>query len=297
LVSSANLKRGAIYALAAAAGLGAVTTQAKFVYADGGNALTLILWRFAISGAAIGIVILVKRYSFKIDREYRRSTLLLGVIWSGAMICYLLSIETISVSLAVLILYSYPVLVLLVSLLQGILKPSLALVGVFVLAFTGIALMLGGIEMQFSAAGVIFALLAASGAAYTFLKGSAIAPLMNPVVLTFWVNLLGIFIILPMVYGNYAMPVSSTGMLYLAGATLCYLVAILAQFEALAILSAARAAFIFNLEPVVSILLALVFLGETLTVIQWVGATMVIAVLFSFNRISGTSAQAAEPSR
>ncbi len=127
----ANLKRGAIYALAAAAGLGAVTTQAKFVYADGGNALTLILWRFAISSVAIGIVILVKRYSFKIDREYRRSTLLLGVIWSGAMICYLLSIETISVSLAVLILYSYPVLVLLVSLLQGILKPSLALVGVF----------------------------------------------------------------------------------------------------------------------------------------------------------------------
>ena len=286
MAGSKKSTNGAIYALVAAAGLGAVTTQAKIVYEDGGNALTLMLWRFAVSILAIGIIILLRKASFRVERDYRRPTLLLGIVWSGAMICYLMSVQTIPVSLAVLILYSYPVLVLLVSLVTGTIKPSLVLAGMFVLAFAGIALMLGGVDMRFNITGVTFAVLAASGAAFTFIRGSVIAPQMNPVVLAFWVNFSGIFLILPLMYGNFSMPASAIGLACLGGATICYIVAILAQFEALARMPAAKAAFIFNFEPVVSILLALVILGELLTAMQWAGAGIVILVLFLFNWIS-----------
>ena len=55
--------------------------------------------------------------------------------------------------------------------------------------------------------------------------------------------------------------------------------AILSQFQALARLPAARAAFLLNLEPVVSILLARLVLGETLDAPQAAGVILVISVV------------------
>ena len=101
-----------VFALVTACGLGAITTQAKIFYTDGGNALTLMLARFAVSTLVFGLLLLIKRNSFKVAAKNRIALIALGIVWSGAMICYLMAVETISVSLAVLILYFYPLLVL-----------------------------------------------------------------------------------------------------------------------------------------------------------------------------------------
>jgi drug/metabolite transporter (DMT)-like permease len=53
----------------------------------------------------------------------------------------------------------------------------------------------------------------------------------------------------------------------------------LSQFEALARMPAARAAFLLNLEPVVSILLASLVLNETLSLTQVSGVLLVISVV------------------
>jgi drug/metabolite transporter (DMT)-like permease len=73
--------------------------------------------------------------------------------------------------------------------------------------------------------------------------------------------------------------VASPATLALGLATLFYLVAILSQFQALARLPAARAAFLLNLEPVVSILLASLVLQESLSVVQASGVLLVISVV------------------
>ena len=71
----------------------------------------------------------------------------------------------------------------------------------------------------------------------------------------------------------------------LGAATLFYIIAILCQFQALARLPAATAAFILNLEPVVSILLASIILKEQLSNLQWLGVILVISVLVASVRI------------
>ncbi len=291
-----QISKGTLYALVAAFGLGAVTTQAKLVYADGSNATTLMFWRFVISVAVIGVMLLIRRQSFVLEKPWRISALLLGLIWSGSMIFYLKSVETISVSLAVLILYSYPVLVLLVSMISGKTRVSGFTVGVFLLAFAGIALMLGGGEISANAIGILFAFLAACGAAYTFISGSQVAPKINPVALTFWVNAVGLILILFLISDEFQMPDSLSGLIFLGGATICYVVAILCQFQALAVIPAAKAAFIFNLEPFVSIMLAVTILNENLSITQWAGAVIVLTVLFLFaGKIEGRSNQASPP--
>ena len=282
---------GALLALIAATGLGAVTTQAKIVYADGGNALTMMLWRFVISTIVIGIIVLARKQKFHIDQQHKKPAFMLGLIWSGSMICYLMSVETISVSLAVLILYSYPLLVMLASLASGKMRLTLSVIVAFTLAFVGIGLMLGGGEIRIHPLGIGLAVLAASGAAYTFLKGSEVAPHLDPLVLTFWINLVGVFMILPLVWGQFSMPRSALGLWCLGGATLCYVVAIVAQFGALARMAAAKAAFIFNFEPVVSILLAVLILAESLSGIQWTGAAIVVFVLFLFGFLDNASSK------
>ncbi len=103
---------GMIFALVTACGLGAITTLAKIFYADGGNALTLMLTRGLVSTLVFGLLLLISRNSFKVDPAQRIPLFALGIIWSAGMICYLIAVETISVSIAVLIFYFYPLLVL-----------------------------------------------------------------------------------------------------------------------------------------------------------------------------------------
>ena len=281
---------GVVFALTTACGLGAITTQAKIFYAADGNALTLMLARFVASTLVFGLFLLLRRASFKVDRRQRLPLSMLGIVWSGAMICYLLAVETITVSLAVLILYFYPLLVLAYSVYRGQLKASVTLFALFCAAFVGLYLALSGGTITVNSTGLLFAALASCGAAFTFICGARVAPTMSPLLVTFWVNAAGLLMILPLMIGKLALPSATAGTLALGLATLFYLVAILSQFEALARLPAARAAFLLNLEPVVSILLASLVLNETLSPIQVSGVILVISVVILSLRIKPQSA-------
>jgi drug/metabolite transporter (DMT)-like permease len=266
-------------ALVTACGLGAITTQAKIFYSDGGNALTLMLARLLVSTLVFGLLLLVRRDGFKVASQHRIPLILLGIIWSGAMICYLVAVEAISVSLAVLILYTYPLLVLAYSMFRRLLMPSFALITLFCVAFAGLYLALSGNAVTVDVNGILFAALASCGAAFTFICGARVAPSMSPLLMTFWINAIGLLLILPMMIDKLALPAASTGIIALSLATVFYLVAILSQFEALARLPAARAAFLLNLKPVVSILLAQLVLNETLSNTQLSGVILVIAAI------------------
>ena len=270
---------GTLFALVTACGLGAITTQAKVFYADGGNALTLMLARFAASVLVFGLILLVRRSSFSVDKPQRLPLAALGFIWSGAMICYLMAVETITVSLAVLILYFYPLLVLGWSVLRGALPASAGLISLFCAAFAGLYLALSGGELTVNLQGILFAAMASCGAAFTFICGARVAPRLSPLLMTFWINAAGLLMILPLMPGNLVLPTVGAAVLALTLATLFYLVAILSQFQALARLPAARAAFLLNLEPVVSILLASLVLGEVLSLTQALGVILVITVV------------------
>lgn len=277
-----SYRLGILFALITACGLGAITTQAKITYADGGNALTLMLFRFFASSLVFGLILLLRRESPAVGKPLRLPLALVGLVWSAAMICYLTSVESISVSLAVLILYTYPLQVLAFALLMRQIRASPGLIMLFIAAFCGLYLTLAGAQIKTDPVGILFAALASLGAAFTFICGARVAPRMSPLVMSFWVNLAGLVLILPMLPGQIAMPQSAGGGLALALATGFYLIAILSQFQALSRLSAARAALVLNLEPIVSILLAYLVINEVLSLTQWAGVLIVIgAVLIS----------------
>ncbi|MBT8436639.1 MAG: EamA family transporter, partial [Gammaproteobacteria bacterium] len=176
-------RNGVIYALVTACGLGAITTLAKIFYADGGNALTLMLTRTLVSTLVFGLLLLVRRGSFKVEPGQRTAMIALGVFWSGGMICYLVAVETISVSLAVLIFYFYPLLVLAYSIVSRQLAASVPLISLFFGAFIGLYLALSGGEISVDINGIMFAMLASCGAAFTFVCGARVAPVVSPLLM------------------------------------------------------------------------------------------------------------------
>lgn len=300
MFSPSPITVGTLFALLTACGLGSITTLAKLYYADGGDATTLMLVRFIVSTIVFGLIWFIKGRDFTVAREQRIPLALLGLFWSGGMICYLVSVQTIPVSLAVLIFYTYPLLVLLWSILRLRTRPSLALTGLFIGAFTGLFLMLSGGEINVDPRGIVFAALASVGAAFTFVCGARVAPQVPPLLMVFWINASGLVIIAPLlldglewpaeVWPAEAWPTARPGMIALALATLFYLIAILSQFEALARLPAASAALILNLEPAVSILMARLIIDEVLSPIQWSGVIMVISIILLSMRLRKVTA-------
>ena len=270
---------GVIFALLTACGLGAITTLAKIFYADGGNALTLMLIRTVASTLVFGLLLLIRQDSLRVDPALRTSLVALGIFWSGGMGCDLVAVETISVSIAVLIFYFYPLVVLGYSIASRQLVASVPLISLFLGAFLGLYLALSGGEISIDINGILFAALACCGAAFTFIRGARVAPAMSPLLMTFWINAIGLALVIPLAAGSLALPESGQALMALAAATLFYLVAILSQFQALARLPAARAAFLLNLEPVVSILLAYLVLSETLSILQACGAVLVLSTI------------------
>ncbi len=256
--------------------------------------MTLMLVRFFASTVVFGLILFIRQQPFKVNRSERSGVLLIGCVWSASMICYLSSVETISVSLAVLILYTYPLLVLLFAIISGQLSPSLKLIILFLAAFVGLYLALFNGDIKLDSMGLVFVILASLGAAYTLIKGARVAPLMSPLLMTFWVNLTGLVMILPMMYSNLVIDLSAAAWTALSIATVFYVVAIFSQFQALARLPATFAALILNLEPVVSILLAMVILGEQLATGQWFGVVLVIAVLIASILIDKTQKPAGQ---
>jgi len=281
---------GMVFALVTACGLGAITSLAKIFYNDGGNALGLMLVRFVASTLVFGLLVLLRRDGFNVHATRRLPLIAIGLIWSSGMVCYLVAVETISVSLGVLIFYTYPLLVLGYSIGSRQLKPSPGPIALFVGAFAGLYLALAGGELHVDISGLLFAALASCAAAFTFVCGARVAPTLSPLVMTFWINATGLVLVTPFILAGTEFPGTPDGYIALILATLLYLVAIASQFEALARLPAARAAFLLNLEPVVSLVLARLLLAETLNPVQTAGVIVVISAVILSLRFRAASA-------
>jgi drug/metabolite transporter (DMT)-like permease len=136
--------------LMSAAGFGSGSLFAQPVYAAGVDWLVLSAWRFLFGAACTwGWLLLsgVRRSALRdLDRRTVGATVALGVLYVGNSGAYFAGLETVSPSLAALIVYVYPALVAVLSLrfgrrLEG--RRAWLALGI---ALVGVALSVGGID-------------------------------------------------------------------------------------------------------------------------------------------------------
>jgi drug/metabolite transporter (DMT)-like permease len=261
-----------------------VTTFARIAYESGSNPATQVFLRSLCMMLVLGGLQLALGRSLMLPRRTIFTTIAFGLCILVMSFGYLSSVFYISVSLAVLLLYTYPLMVGIASPLLGRERmtwlKALCLIG----AFTGLVVAssegFGALDWR----GIGFALAAAGSLAVIALWGGNAMSRAHPFVMNAWMNLwvvvaVGLYLALG---GGPHFPQSAVGWLATLAVCLCYMLGILFLFVGLMLISPAQSALTMNLEPLFSTIAAILLLHEAVALRQWIG----MAILLIFLAIS-----------
>jgi len=306
---------GVLLVVVSAASFGSGALFAKPVYAEGVGWLTLLAWRFAIAAGLSWAWLLLdpgRRAGLRrTDRRRLTVALVLGIVYLGNSSTYYAALETVSASLAALIVYIYPAIVAVLTLRLGRpLEGRLAWLALG-MALLGVILAIGGIPtgtgpplvglLQVLASPVIYSIWIVAQARLSGERadrvgdasdegaGSATmaALLMTSTAIGFWVIALATGT--PVAPGQISAG-AWPGMI--AVAVISTFVAIQTFSAGSRLIGAAQASLISTVEPVWTICLAALVLGERLGPVQLAGGVLVIGgVILSQLRSSESDAQ------
>lgn len=293
-----TLYGAALVALSAAA-FGAMPIFGRFAYASGTDVPGLLTLRFAISGVVLAWVARRRGVVWPKGRVLASIAAMGAVGYVGQSLCYFVALRHAQASLVALLLYLYPacVTVLAAWWLHERLTPIKC--AALVLCLAGTALMVGGGSGE--PLGVVLGLGAAVIYSIYIVVGVRVTRGLDPNATTAVVCLAGaaVFVVLSLARTAAGVPphwpVTAAGWAaVIAIALVCTVAAMLAFFAGLARLGAARASMLSTLEPVITVTLASMLLGESLGALQWVGGASVLgAVLWLVRAGSGAQEDAA----
>ena len=255
---------------------------AKLAYAGGSEPVTLIGIRFSLNVAAVLALLLLGRHPFALPARVLAITLLLGVLLAAEGVAYLAAVQYIPVSLAVVIVFTFPLQVGLISALIGHERLTLARGAALFAAFLGVALAVGVVINTVDWRGVLLAAGTGTGIAVTAVATSRLMRDHNAVTLTFFM-ILGAAVssmLAVLLWRGFVWPVTTTGWLGASMTVVTFAAAITLYFMGLARIGAVRASILGNLEPVVTILAAVVILAERPKLVQLLGTAMIVGAIF-----------------
>jgi drug/metabolite transporter (DMT)-like permease len=237
--------------------------------------------RYLMAVAVMAAVLRALGWSFRPPGALHGSLVRLALGNFGVALGYMTSILFIPVSLATVVFYTYPLMVMTVVPIIHNTRLGFRQFAAFGLAFSGLVLAFGPSLAVLDGRGVALALVAAVSAAYVFIVSPRVVGAYHAVGVSLYVNLAGVGLagLFLAGSGGIQLPESAPGWAGLGGVGLFYVVGTLSMFLALHGAGSLRASLIFNLEPVVVICAAAVLLGERLAPLQMAGVALVIAAL------------------
>ncbi|MBM10366.1 MAG: hypothetical protein CMF69_12525 [Magnetovibrio sp.] len=268
--------------------LSILTTAATFVYKSGSDPFTLVAARAAVSFliACLFIQTSQKQIRFPIG-----NLILILAFSTGQLMInfgYMTSIIYIPVSFAVIIFYTFPVLVLFVEALIVCRVPKPVETISFVTAFVGLSLALAPSFDSLDWRGVTSASIASVGGVIVMSTGSRAAQRLGTVNTFFHMQLIAFFVTLIVMLGagGPTLPKVEIGWWSLGIACLCYTIGILTQIIAVKMVDPASASLVYNLEPLLTLALAAWILTDTLTSIQYIGSALILAAILVAGRLA-----------
>jgi probable blue pigment (indigoidine) exporter len=268
----------------AAASFAVSDAFAKFVFASGGDVLTLALIRGVI-GLAILFVYLRLGPTPKAETARARIIALgLGVLFAAVVYGLFEAIALINVAIAVLTYFIYPLLTGIGGWMFGIERPSWQGVLAAIVAFCGLAVMIGAYPQPLSALGIALALGAALSRAVFLLVARTELQDADPRMTT-WHSLVSstaIFAIAALLTTNWHAPHNAVGWFSVLLVSVATASGILMLYMSTSRIGPFRTALTMNLEPLLASLLSVPLLGEIITPVQTLGGVVMLGALVAF---------------
>jgi drug/metabolite transporter (DMT)-like permease len=269
--------------VASAVSFGTLSIFAKLAYSAGLGTEQLLAFRFAL--AAVGmwaLSVAAGQNPLRLSRRQATSLVAVGgVLYTLQAMTYFIALRTLPASLAVLIVYIYPSLVVIAAWLFLRRRVSRWHVGALVASFAGVILLVGGAQFRLGS-GLIFAF-AAPLVYTTFILVSERVMAAVPPVAASAVMMSGTAVVLCVIalfQGQLVLPATPRAWAISVGiAVVPTMIAISLFLAGLPRVGAARASLISTLELVVTVTLAILLLGDRFSPLEAIGGVLVLGAV------------------
>jgi drug/metabolite transporter (DMT)-like permease len=294
-------RAGLAACLVSATGFGALPVLGKAAYDAGLGPLSLLWGRFGLAAVAFWLLVIFVVQPARPPLPCIVTGLLMGAFgYAVEAGLFFVALERIDASLVELLLYAYPAIVTAMALAVpggsrrscrgGREAPGPRLLGALALATLGvIGVFAGSLASGVDPAGLALGLGAAAVYAVYILAGERVVPAIHPVLLAALVatGATASFTVAGLVRGGLPSPRTADGWTAVAViAAVATVVPMAALFAGIERVGAPTASIVSTFEPVVTVVLAGLVLGETLTLVEATGAACVIAAVRLLARAS-----------
>lgn len=272
---------GVIYASLAAITFGLNPLFAKHLYDAEMTPSTVLFYRFILGGFMLGIMMLIRRQSFALNRKYVKALIGTALCLAGTSLGLFFSFKYMDAGIASTILFTYPVIVTVIMTFVYHEKITFKIILSILLSLLGLAVMCktssGGL---ISLTGLFFVIISALAyALYMIVVRQSCLKNMNSEKLTFYTMFfaLPLFVVVPGF--SFRFPVfepevvlNMLGLAFFPAFLSFWLVAL-----GLKRIGATRTALIGALEPLTAVFVGVIFLGEIFTLRLAAGIILILS--------------------
>ncbi len=272
------MNRGTLLVATSGISYGSVAIFGKLAYGLGIPVTTLLALRFGFAALFLWGAVFALRKEM-VPKTKVPVVAALGVFWALQTAAYFTALESIPASLTSLLLFTFPAFVTIADHFLGE-RVTLLRAATVIAALLGTAFVIAAPVQALAPAGIAFGLLAALFYGGYILVGSRVlrgfpatastASLLSSTALC--------FILAALVRHDAPPPAGNATVLVIGGIVLfSTVIPILAQINGMPEIGSSRAALIGTLEPLVTVLLAMLVLHDRFTLLQIAGGALILA--------------------
>lgn len=279
------LHKGVICGILAAVCYGTNPFGALPLYEEGVNTSSVLFYRFSMAVVMLGVMLLVERKSFRINRQELIVLGSLGLLFAASCITYYESFLLMDAGIASTILFVYPVMVAGIMALFFKERITFSTVTAILLALGGIGLLYQGDgETSLSTMGIILVILSALCYAIYIVVVNQSSIRMSSLKLTFYVLFICMFVLLAYSFTSsdlhLQLPPSPRAWFYacwlgLVPTILSLVLMTIAVHE----VGATPTAIMGALEPLTAVAIGVLVFGEALTVQLVIGIVLILSAV------------------
>ena len=272
---------GSAVAFASAIVFATGITLVAAIYRDGANVHAVNLTRVLTLASVMAITLAIARMSPALPPRTALRCVLIGVLFCAEIYGLLSSVKYIPVGLAMLIMYTYPLMIAVVGWLTGAESFTLDRLFAILAAFAGLALALHAPHADIDWRGVAWAVFTAVVfSAVLIVSGRTMRGVDRRILMLYLTSTAVVIVgVVSLALVPLEWPRTDHGWTLLAVSTGLYVLATTLLFTAVKMIGPMRTAIIDNSAPVWAIALGALLLGERLSAVQLFGGALVIGAV------------------
>ena len=288
---------GSAAALMSAIAFASNVVLSKLAYDFGTNLHALNLIRAAVFLSCLLGAVWLSGSPVSIKRNELYRCLVLGVLLCAEMYLLLASVLFIPVAMAILVFYTYPIMIAVWTWRTGRHHLSYLGLGVMALAFIGLIITLTGSDTLLvgwdGRNGIALALVSGICLAAILLLSEQVLEKQPAKIMMLYMLLSATAVVgcVSLFFAELTWPASLPGWLALCGSSVLYVVATLLLFKAVDLVGSLQTAIIDNTSPVWAMVLGVIVLGQWLNAQQVIGASVTIAAVMLLQWITRPKTQ------